>query len=564
MTDKPAQASKHEKKPGSLRRQVLLFLSLLLLPFSILSAVLGLNTMSSLQQQYIRQTQAVLDSYTSHFEHRINTADYLLLNLFRNNDDLLRFERNTGDWHHVLYRSNLSSSMNEALVLSGSADGIFILLNSSDELIHAGHFQFGPSSMRKMDETALRSVISDPAIRDGKWHLVRAEEEAYLIHILNDAASRYGAYISCSAYLSTLNTADDLYEETLYVTDQVPSKEPGTITLRSRIRPTDAALVSSVRSASVYGRVLLWVLISALLIVFSCLTIPLFLFAYHWKIDQPLAILKQAFHELESGNETYRITRQATSEEFFEAYQSFNSMAFNLSALQKQVLEEEQQRHHLAEHNLNLQLDNLQLQIRPHFLQNTMNLLFTLIHNGQSDNAERLVLYLSKYFRYMFRHGHDLELFSKEMEMVREYLEISEMHYENAFTVSYQIDPVLSFLRIPPLLLHNFVENIIQHALIPGSTVHIILYGEYDDEQKMAILQVSDDGNGISAEYADRINRNDFSDLPAGKHIGVRNSINRLHYYFGEKASVTVDSAEGEGTTFTIRIPCNLTEEDEA
>ena len=168
VTDKPAQASKHEKKPGSLRRQVLLFLSLLLLPFSILSAVLGLNTMSSLQQQYIRQTQAVLDSYTSHFEHRINTADYLLLNLFRNNDDLLRFERNTGDWHHVLYRSNLSSSMNEALVLSGSADGIFILLNSSDELIHAGHFQFGPSSMRKMDETALRSVISDPAIRDGK------------------------------------------------------------------------------------------------------------------------------------------------------------------------------------------------------------------------------------------------------------------------------------------------------------------------------------------------------------------------------------------------------------
>ena len=147
--------------------------------------------------------------------------------------------------------------------------------------------------------------------------------------------------------------------------------------------------------------------------------------------------------------------------------------------------------------------------------------------------------------------------------MVQEYLEISELHYQNAFTVSYQIDPILSFMRIPPLLLHNFVENIIQHALIPGKTIHIILYGEYDDEQKMAVLQVSDDGNGISEEYADMINRNDFSSLPAGKHIGVRNSINRLHYYYGDQAGVTVDSAEGEGTTFTIRIPCNLTEDDE-
>ena len=559
MSDK---TSENRKKPFSLRRQVLLFLCLFLLPFSILSAVLSVNTMRNLQEQYERQTSVTLDSYASQIEHRIDTADYLLLNLFGNNDLLLSFERNTGDWHHTLYRKKLDSDMNDALILSGSADGIFLLLNSSEELLHSSYRQYHRSSMTPLSDEALLTLIKDPQYNDSKWHLAQADGNHYLLHVLRDSASRYGAYINCDSFLNSLGLQEDPVAAVLSVSDHVPAQERGQLIVSSPIAHTPAYFVSDARTSSVYGSVLPWVAVSILLIVFAVLMIPLFLLVYYRKINRPLQTLRSAFHELEGGNEDYRITEQASSEEFYETNLSFNSMASNLSALQKQVMEEEQRRHELAEHNLNLQLDNLQLQIRPHFLQNTMNLLFTLIHNGQSENAERLVLYLSKYFRYMFRHGHDLELFSKEIEMVREYLEISALHYENAFTVSYQIDPILSFMRIPPLLLHNFVENIIQHALIPGRTIHIILYGEYDEEQKMAVLQVSDDGNGISEEYADMINRNDFSSLPAGKHIGVRNSINRLHYYYGDQAGVTVDSAEGEGTTFTIRIPCNLTEDD--
>ena len=94
--------------------------------------------------------------------------------------------------------------------------------------------------------------------------------------------------------------------------------------------------------------------------------------------------------------------------------------------------------------------------------------------------------------------------------------------------------------------------------------IHIILYGEYDDEQRLALLQISDDGNGIEQAFADRINENRFADIPEGRHIGIRNSIDRLRYYYGEGASVSVDTGEGAGTTFSIRIPCNLTEaEDE-
>ena len=190
-----------------------------------------------------------------------------------------------------------------------------------------------------------------------------------------------------------------------------------------------------------------------------------------------------------------------------------------------------------------------------------MNLLFTLIQNHQEEKAKRLVLYLSKYFRYMFRYNHDLELFDKELDLIKEYLEIASFRNENAFSFSYQIDPLLSFLRLPPLLLHNFVENIIKHALIPDQTIHIIIYGEYDDDAKMAVIQISDDGRGIQEDFADRINRNDFDDLPPGQHIGIRNSIRRLnHYYTG--ASLKAESSEVGGTIITIKIPCNFSDDD--
>ena len=74
----------NRRKPISLRRQALLFLCLLLLPFSILSAILSIRTMRNLESQYSRQTRAILDSYAAQLAHRINMSDYLLLNLFTN------------------------------------------------------------------------------------------------------------------------------------------------------------------------------------------------------------------------------------------------------------------------------------------------------------------------------------------------------------------------------------------------------------------------------------------------------------------------------------------------
>lgn len=169
-----------------------------------------------------------------------------------------------------------------------------------------------------------------------------------------------------------------------------------------------------------------------------------------------------------------------------------------------------------------------------------------------------MVLFLSDYFRYLFRSGSELQLFSKERKLIEDYMRITKIYYPESFEVSYHLDPLLDLMRVPPLLFHSFMENIIAHALLPTRRIHIVFSGEYEDGS--ATFYISDDGKGIDADALYSINH--ITDLPIndGKNVGIKNSIYRLKYYYGEQASVECDSEPNVGTTFTIEIPYNLEE----
>lgn len=555
---------KHSKdtRKRSLMFTTLALLYSLLLPFSILSFFFSIRTMNTLRTSTKTTISTTIDASISQIETKITTSNYILATLFQNNDSFYKYLNGTGDWHDTLYKYDIIHIMNVAIDNSSSCDALFLYLPSRDELALADYFRYvNGVTVGHLSKEEIREILSDTSLANGKWNIYDTVDTQYLIRIQNSGDYQMGTYINLTALMPSIKASLDQYEATFQFTDMIQDVASGHQQFVERISPSQTYLCAQISFFHTYRSAILGFLGCIALFILSIVVIPVYSYSFRRHFNHPLQILGQAFHELENGNETYRITEEATSSEFEDTFHSFNAMAENSMLLRHRALEEERTRHELSENYLNLQLENLQLQIRPHFLQNTMNLLFTLIQNHQEGKAKRLVLYLSKYFRYMFRYNHDLELFDKELDLIKEYLEIASFRNENAFSVSYQIDPLLSFLRLPPLLLHNFVENIIKHALIPDQTIHIIIYGEYDDDAKMAVIQISDDGRGIQEDFADRINRNDFDDLPPGQHIGIRNSIRRLnHYYTG--ASLKAESSEVGGTIITIKIPCNFSDDD--
>ena len=138
-------------------------------------------------------------------------------------------------------------------------------------------------------------------------------------------------------------------------------------------------------------------------------------------------------------------------------------------------------------------------------------------------------------------------------------MEVAKIRYPDGLEISYEIDPEVRLIRVPPLLIHNFVENVVKHALTVGKCVHILLAAHY--ENGWIEFEISDDGNGMSQEQAEKINQRAWEEKEE-KHMGIRNAIRRIEQLYGPSASVKVYSVKGEGTTFIISFPYELEAEE--
>lgn len=250
---------------------------------------------------------------------------------------------------------------------------------------------------------------------------------------------------------------------------------------------------------------------------------------------------------LKGGDQDYRIPYRKASEEFLVIDETFNDMADRLKTLKIENYEKELARQRM-------ELRNLQLQIRPHFLMNMFNLLYSFAQIENYQSIQKLALYLSDYFRHIFQNGKDLQPFEREFMLIQKYLEISELRYPDWFEVLYDVDPEALEVEVPPLLIHNFVENIFKHVMNYEQKLHIRLEAYVDGEE--AVFTVSDDGPGMAPEMVENINNGVFPHEKEGRiHVGIANSYRRIHYFYGDRGKLSVESMPGEGTCFQIIIP---------
>lgn len=538
----------HQKK--SLISMGIFVLFLLVLPLNILSLVVMHSMLTSARESLETSISASLVTYMKDLDNRMTTSYFTLYEILSDKNTVNYLNSSSSspqDWHYVYDRYQVYRKISEIPSISDFADGFYFDLPETDDFLYVDL----ASGDYLTQSNAAQTIRSLPVV-DGKWHLYTNEQYTYMIRTLQTENYSYGVVVNCYNRLPQF----DYKNYQLSFSCTAPEEDAHNISTSASSQNSDCVITFTWPYNEFSRHINLWVYFILASLLLFLLDAPTLAFLFQKKVCNPLKELNQAHHEILLGNEDYQISREPTSLEFTEAYDSFNTMAKTLKELRLNKINRE-----LAYKEM--QLNNLQLQIRPHFLLNMMNLLYTLVQTQQFEVSQEMILYLSQYFRYMFRNGKDLNLFAKELDLIKSYLQVSAFQHPGAFTVSYQIDPIIELIRIPPLLIHNFVENIIHHALLPNRVVHIVLFGEYDDH--MVTLQISDDGRGMPKEDVDMINNRTFPESDIGKHVGIRNSITRLHYYFGEKAHVIVESCPDIGTTFSIYIPYDLEEaSDEA
>ncbi|MBR1481718.1 MAG: histidine kinase [Ruminococcus sp.] len=179
------------------------------------------------------------------------------------------------------------------------------------------------------------------------------------------------------------------------------------------------------------------------------------------------------------------------------------------------------------------------LQMRPHFIYNTMMGIYYLC-DQDAAKAKQVTLDFTAYLRKNFTAiaSEDTIPFQDELEHTRAYLAVEQAQFEDALFVSF--DTPHTMFRLPPLTLQPIVENAVKHGLQSSSDpIHISVVTKQTEHSSEIIVE--DDGPGFDTV--------DDSE----PHIALNNIRQRLAMMC--KGELMITSRKGGGTSVKVTIP---------
>lgn len=197
------------------------------------------------------------------------------------------------------------------------------------------------------------------------------------------------------------------------------------------------------------------------------------------------------------------------------------------------------------------EIRRLQAQINPHFLFNSLNAIASFCRTSPVK-ARELLLDLARYMRGNIADSREFVPLSEEMDRINAYLAIEQARFGDRFRIAMDFDPSCESWLVPPLMIQPLVENAIQHGISPleeGGTLNILARREGDALR----IDVRDDGRGMEQSAVSGVFNGDKSCVR--DCIGLRNCNERLEQIYGTEYRLRIDSAPGQGTTVTLRIP---------
>lgn len=534
---------------GSITRQITLLVVCLVLPLNILVLAATGVSMDALQRHTVQSVEGAAALYRQQMDGRLTAVNSYFYNLNEDSNFTL-FVQQRGDDPYRIARSGVIRSAQGNLSSAEAADGYFFYAPAQDDLVLVYEGDYAGLSMAEVldDRAALRVCLRSvdwPAT--ASWQILEAGGKSWLFRFSRRGDFYYGAFLSLTRLYTDIAETIPSAGAELLLTAAPGADGKGIAGVWEQLQWPGLWLHIAVPRSEVVRSLpaIQWV---ALVLAFLyLLLIPVLLLILNRRLLRPLLDIRRAMLKLGGGDQDYRLPEREPhlAREFNDIHRSFNQMADSLHTLKIQNYESALQKKEL-------ELKNLQLQIRPHFLLNTFNLVYSLAQLRDYKSIQKFVLYLTDYFRYLFREGTGLAPFSQELDLIEKYLDVSAIRYPDCFTVTYDVDPATYPVPVPPLLLHNFVENVFKHAMRLGDGIHIRFSAHL--ETGGAVFVIEDDGAGMDAATVRQLNGGSF-DAGANEHIGLQNSLRRLETFYGRKGLLWVDSAPGEGTRFTVRIP---------
>jgi signal transduction histidine kinase len=185
------------------------------------------------------------------------------------------------------------------------------------------------------------------------------------------------------------------------------------------------------------------------------------------------------------------------------------------------------------------QLNTLRAQMNPHFMFNALNSIRALV-DEDPEQAKRAITQLSAILRNAMASVKRRTVpLGEEIDIVKAYLALESMRYEERLRTQIHVDPSLERNLVPPMLLQTLVENAVRHGIahLPGGGDLII---DATGAPDATIITVRNSGTYRPSKD------------PGG--IGLQNTRRRLELLYGTAANLSIRQEDGNVVT-TVNIP---------
>lgn len=199
------------------------------------------------------------------------------------------------------------------------------------------------------------------------------------------------------------------------------------------------------------------------------------------------------------------------------------------------------------------ELKALQAQINPHFLYNTLDLIYWRAMDADAPEVSEITQALARFYRLSLKGGQEKVSVRDEIDHALCYLEIQNYRFDNYIKCQIEIPEELYQYEIIKITLQPLIENAILHGLsiIRGKKEAVIHITGWEDVGYL-FFKVKDNGAGMPKEMLAEILKKPVGG--SNKGYGVYNINKRLRVSYGEECGLSFESSEGEGTEVIVKI----------
>lgn len=199
----------------------------------------------------------------------------------------------------------------------------------------------------------------------------------------------------------------------------------------------------------------------------------------------------------------------------------------------------------------------LQMQINPHFLGNTLNVInWMAIEMTMCENPVSAAIgKLARLFKSYSDATDYMTDFESEIEFTNQYVDILKLRYPDTFSIEWDVDERYLNARVPRIILQPLVENAIYHGIKPLDEKGRVKISSRM-ENNLFVINVEDSGKGMTEAGIQKMNSELLMEnVTYDGHVGLKNVNQRLKLIYGNDYGVQIEKSASGGLRVVIQIP---------